>query len=143
MTSKPIELEVELTGESHGHCDCCGNDSHTVWGMVHEVQGPSLAAYWVRWTHGHIAKKGANLDLVVGKWGEGTSANDRASVALLHREVPDQGPQIMVVDAKHSYPAKEAIAANALTRSDVVGTPLANHIFSLIDAIYLQDNRFF
>ncbi len=82
---------------------------------------------------------GANLDLVIGSWGDGTSVNDRSSISLWHKEMPDGSPSLMVVDAE----LKPTLASIALKRDEIVGTPMADQIYPLIDAIYDQDNRFF
>jgi len=132
-------LEVEQAGDSTGHCACCGRTSRTVWGYVHEADGPTLAAYFVRWTDGHIEETGANVDLVLGGWGDGTSRAGRACVSLLHRQMEDGKPSLMIVDAK----AEPEIADKPLKRCEVIGTPLADQVFRLADAIYEQDDRFF
>ncbi|WP_428627527.1 hypothetical protein [Sphingopyxis sp.] len=135
--------EVEIMGESDGKCDCCGNESRRVWGMVHKVEGPTVAAYWMHWTVGHLNEPGANLDLVLGHWGDGTTANDRFGVALRHREQYDEPPSIMVIDPADRPFSDRGLAATLLARSDVIGTPIAAQVFSIIDAIYQQDGRFF
>lgn len=134
--------EVETTGESGGKCDCCGNESRSVWGFVHEADGPTVAAYFMHWTDGHLNEPGANLDLVLGPWGEGTTSDDRYCVALVHRE-QDDAPSVMVVDAADRPIGDGTLAATTLARSDVIGTPLAPMVFSIVDAIYEQDGRFF
>jgi hypothetical protein len=130
-------LEVEPGEESFGHCDCCGRTSHSIWGFIRQVGGPGVAAYWVHWTEGHIEELGADFDLVVGTWGEGTSSADRAAVSLLYREQEDGSPSIMVVDAEE----KPSLADKALKRGEIIGTPLAPQIFALIDAVFLQEKR--
>lgn len=129
---------VEYLGEQVGRCECCGNDSRKVWGQVHSPLG-TVAAYWMHWTVGHLADKGANLDLVIGDWGDGTSAADRCAIAMIHRQSADTAPALMVVDA-HGY---EGLAGVALSRDEVIGTPLAARVFAITDAIYTQDDRFF
>src|SRR6185503_16066828 len=91
-------FEVETMGESGGHCDCCGNESRCVWGMVHDG-GATLAAYWMHWTVGHLSEPGASLDLVLGRWGDDATADDRFAVALMHRQQADGTPSLMVIDA--------------------------------------------
>ena len=49
----------------------------------------------------------------------------------------------MVVDAMARPISNEGLAGSALAREDVIGTPLAAQVFSLTDAIYEQDGRFF
>ena len=135
-------FEAETMGENSGRCDCCGNESRRVWGMVHRRGGPSVAAYWMHWTAGHLSEPGANLDLVIGKWGNGTEAYDRFGVALVHRQLENGTPSLMVVDADGRFSDAD-LAATALKRRDVINTPLAEQVFSIVDAIYLQDSRFF
>lgn len=135
--------EVETTGESGGKCDCCGNESSCVWGMVHKVDGPTVAAYWMHWTVGHLNDPGANLDLVLGPWGDGATANERYGIALLHREQVNGSSSLMVIDSAVRPIGDGTLAATALARGEVIGTPLAPQVFSIVDAIYEQDNRFF
>jgi hypothetical protein len=133
---------VETLGESSGHCDCCGNESRSVWGLAYEGE-TARAAYWMHWTVGHLGEPGANLDLVIGCWGDEATADDRVLVSLLHRQQPDGAPALMVIDAADRGAAKGQLARTALARADVVGTPLAAHVFAIVDAIYVQDGRFF
>ena len=130
-------LVVEPAGENLGTCDCCGRTSHTLLGYVHEAGGPTLAAYFVRWTEGHVDELGSGLDLVVGAWGDGASPANRATVSLVQRRMEDGSPSLMVVDAK----PEPSVAEHALRRDEVVGTPRAAHIFRITDAIYEQDER--
>jgi len=135
--------EVETMGESSGKCDCCGNDSRRVWGMVHNVAGSTVAAYWISWTVGHLNEPGAYFDLVLGRWGDGTNASDRFRVTLLHRAQTNKAPTLMVIDSAIRPSCDGQLAQSALARSDVIGTPIAAQVFSIIDAIYDQDGRFF
>lgn len=138
----PPRFAVEEMGESSGHCDCCGNESRCVWGMVRDGNA-TLAAYWMHWTVGHLTETGANLDLVLGQWGDEASADDRMIVSMVHREQQDGSPALMVIDAADRPVAKGELAHTALARTDVIGTPLAAQVFALVDAIYEQDGRFF
>jgi hypothetical protein len=108
--------------------------------MVHDGDAV-VAAYWMRWTVGHLVDPGANLDLVIGRWGEVANADERLAVSLIHREVPGEQPALMVIDAV-SRPTT-SLAGRSLTRLEVVGTPLAEDVFDLVDVIYEQDGRFF
>ena len=45
--SAAVPLEVETTGESSGHCDCCGRTSQTVWGFVRSQLKEGRQAYVV------------------------------------------------------------------------------------------------
>lgn len=135
-------LTVEKLDESSGLCECCGTTSRCVWGLVHRGS-ETVAAYWMHWTAGHLQQHGANLDLVIGEWGENASAEKRAVVALEHRQQPDGSPALMVIDSAERPVARRDLAAAALTRADVIGSPIAEQVFAITDAIYLQDDRFF
>jgi hypothetical protein len=110
--------------------------------MVHDGDN-TLAAYWMNWTIGHLSDPGANLDLILGRWGEEVSADDRVLVSLLHREQADGNPALMIIDAAERAGDKGELAGTVLDRADVIGTPLAAQVFALVDAIYEQDGRFF
>ena len=142
MSQRQTSYSVELMGETSGHCDCCGNESRRVWGMVYNGD-QALAAYWMHWTEGHLGDLGANLDLVMGRWGDETCASDRVAIALVHRQQPDGDPALMVVDAGDRPHADGSLASTSLRREDIIGTPLAAQVFALTDAIYEQDRRFF
>jgi len=135
-------FKVEATGASSGKCDCCGLESRCVWGLVHDDDA-ARAAYWMQWTAGHMSDHGANLDLILGAWGEGTTADDRFAVALVHRQQADGSPALAFIDAEQRPIAALPLAKIALARKDVIGTPLAEQIFAITDAIYAQDDRFF
>ena len=140
--AEPTRFAVEEMGENGGHCACCGNESRCVWGMVYD-DGTATAAYWMHWTVGHLADEGANLDLVIGRWGDDAGRDDCVGISLLHREQPDGSPALMVIDANERAERFESLAGSALARQDVIGTPLAPQVFSIVDAIYEQDGRFF
>jgi hypothetical protein len=142
MASSHPQFTVEKLDESGGLCDCCGQTSHSVWGFVHQGEA-TVAAYWMHWTVGHLDEPGANLDLVVGAWGDKAEAEDRTAISLLYREPEDAPPALMVIDAPERPIANSVLVGNALLRAEVVGTPLAAHVFSLVDAIWVQDERFF
>lgn len=142
MPEQMLNFTIEKLGDSRGHCDCCGRDSRSVWGLVNQGEA-SIAAYWMRWTEGHLEEVGANLDIVLGQWGEGTTSADRVAVALVHRNQDEGSPSLMVIDAQGRLVADGALAAVGLRRDEVIGTPLAPQVFALVDAIYEQDDRFF
>ena len=49
----------------------------------------------------------------------------------------------MVIDATERPIAQSELVGSALRRNDIIGTPLAAQIFSLSDAVWEQDGRFF
>ena len=133
-------IEVEPTEESGGHCDCCGHQTRTVWGHVHEDQG-TVASYFMQWTVGaSLERHPANFDLVYGQWGDGSSSSDRCAISLLHFE-NENGPGVMVIDAKDRPIATSSLVSQALTHDEIIGTDLATHVFAIFDAVITQDKR--
>jgi hypothetical protein len=134
------ERIIEPTGSNDfGPCSCCGDNSRSVWGFIHHGD-TGEAAYFVHWTLRHVQLHGAHFDLALGRWGEDSSSNDRFAVSLEFRRT-GQGPQFMVIDATDRPIAKGELVSRALRREEVIGTPLAQQVFDIVDAIWLQDQR--
>ena len=131
---------VEPAGQKDfGPCECCGNNSRTVWGYVHEGSG-TVASYFVGWTLGQVPRHGATFDLILGKWGEGASASDRVAVSLRFRRI-ETGPSFMVVDAADRPTGRGGLAAVALARDQVLGSRWEQEAYDVVDAIWLKDTR--
>ena len=129
-------ITVELQGQKDfGPCECCGGMTRRVWGAVHEGDR-SLGVYFVRWKVGEVPRHGAEFDLILGKWGDGTDAGDRVTVSLRFRR-GDDGPSFMVVDA----PSHPSLAEVALTREAVLGSAWEQEAYDVVDAIWLKDGR--
>jgi hypothetical protein len=134
-----IPLEVETDGTNDfGPCECCGNMSRTVRGYLHQGD-VVVAAYYVSWTLGR-PDHGAHFDLIIGKWGDRSTAQDRYGISLAHRLMPN-GSGFMIVDAGGRTAADSKLVGRAMRREEVVGTPLAKQAFALVDAIADQDRR--
>lgn len=143
LREKKAEMmfEVEPTEESDGVCDCCGSQTRTVWGFVHEEGRGTVASYFVQWTVGKsIEDHPANFDLIYGGWGEGATKSDRCAISLVHFE-SEGVPGVSVINANDRPVATSDLVGSAMSREELVGTPLAQHIFSIFDAVILQDNR--
>lgn len=134
-------FEVEPSEESGGFCDCCGNQTRTIWGFVREEGVGAVASYFVQWTVGQsIADHPANFDLIYGAWGEGTTKNDRCAISLVHFEA-EGIPSVSVTNANNRPVASSELVGSAMSREELIGTPLAQKIFAIYDAIILQDSR--
>jgi hypothetical protein len=132
-------LEVEPTGSNDfGPCSCCGNMSRTVWGFVHSLES-AVAAYFVQWTR-NGPDHGASIDLIIGKWGEGTSNEDRQAVSVEYRVFGGKG-SLMVIDAANRPVSESSAAGQALRRDQVIGTPLADDVFAIVDAVFAKEPR--
>ena len=110
-----------------------------IWGYVHRGK-VTKAAYFIEWVPDKVQTHGAAFDLILGKWGEGASPNDRVAVSLVMRRT-NQGPQFMVVDAAGRFHDDPTMTRAALGRNEVVGRPIAKDAFAVIDAVWLADQR--
>lgn len=131
-------VRANFWSESTGHCDCCGKQSKTVWGDLADSSG-TRALYFVQWTvnePGHMP----NFDIVLGPWGSETAPGDRVLVSLLYQPRTGGG-SFMVASGKGRRADDRSLCGRALARADVIGTPLANETFSLVDALWLTEPR--
>lgn len=132
--------EIEPSGESGGTCDCCGKATRSLRGLVRSPEKP-LAAYFMHWTIGaSFGTHPANVDLIIGEWGDGTSALDRVAVSLVYFENED-GPGVMAIDANDRQITQSDLVSRGLSRAEIIGTPLAAQAFAIFDAVLAQDPR--
>jgi hypothetical protein len=94
----------------------------------------------VHWTLTRVHDHGAHFDLIIGRWGERTTAADRVLVALEYR-VLESGPAFMVIDAASRPAATNELVGRALAREEVIGRPIAAEAFAIVDAVLAQDPR--
>jgi hypothetical protein len=130
------EFEIEESGFAGGQCDCCGTPTKRVWGFVRRA-GEPVGAYFVGWTDGK-PDHGAAFDLILGKWGSSATKQDRYATALDLRLI-DGAPQFMVVDAANRVTSESPLVGTSLKRAEVIGTPIAENVFAVIDAVYMSD----
>ena len=71
---------------------------------------------------------------------ERAEAKDRQAVSLEYRIVNRQG-SFIVVDASTRPIVDSTLAGTALKRDDVIGTPFAQTVFAIVDAIFVKDER--
>ena len=127
----------EMKVSDFGPCECCGDVTRRATGMVRR-DGDPYALYEVVWTTHQVVRHGAEFSLILGGMGEGTTAADKFAVALHYFVEPDRFG-FMVVDASETPLASDPLVGRALSREDVVGTPLAHEVFDLVDAIWVKD----
>jgi hypothetical protein len=133
------DIKLEPEAASGGHCDCCGGTTCRVWGFAYH-DGNSLGAYYVTWAIGR-PDHGARVDLVLGHWGDGTTAKDRYVVSMDYRVAEPGGPAFMVIDAQTGSLKDTKLADVLLSRKKIIGTPLATQVFTIVDAIWMKDGR--
>jgi hypothetical protein len=137
MVDYEVEPDSDLTS---GVCPCCGNVSRQITGFVHQGDA-TRAGYSFHWTVGSFPDHPANIDLVMGRWGETASADERFLVSMV-LTLRNGGPDVIVTDATSRPLAKKRdLVSRALKRGQVIGTPLASEVFGLVDAIFLSDPR--
>jgi len=76
--------------------------------------------------------------VVLGGWGECLSAGEGVAVALQYRACKGG---FRVFDAAGTMLAEGPCAGRPLQREEVVGTPLAEKVFELVDAVWLLDEN--
>jgi hypothetical protein len=138
MSSSPLHVEPDNLVTT-GVCACCGRTSRRLTGYVSEGE-PVIAAYIFHWTVGHFPGLPANIDLILGQWSPDATSGDRFAVSL-ELTVRDDRPDVRVIDAAPRFIVLGDLVGAAMERTQVIGTPLAAQVFSVIDAIFEQDNR--
>lgn len=124
--------------ESTGTCACCGHISKTIWGELSQGEA-TVAMYFVQWTLGAPGHE-PNIDLIVGPWGEETGPEHRLAASLLYRPARGGG-SFMVIDGEGRRTDDRALCGRALKSAEIVGTPLAQEVFALVDAVWLTEPR--
>lgn len=137
MSAEDI-TRASFWNESTGHCDCCGKQSKTIWGDLADSSG-TRAVYFVQWTVNEPEHM-PNIDIVLGRWGDGTAPGDRVLVSLLYQPRPGGG-SFMLANGTGRRADDRSLCGRALERADVIGTPLANEVFLLVDALWLTEPR--
>lgn len=137
MTEENI-ARANFWNESLGSCDCCGNQSKTIWGDLSDSSG-TKAVYFVQWTADQ-PRHLPNFDLVLGPSGSGATPSDRVLVSLLYQPRPGGG-SFMVVSGHGRRADDRGLCARALERAEVLGSPLAKEVFSLVDSLWLTEPR--
>jgi hypothetical protein len=89
---------------------------------------------------GHVQDQGANLDFIIGEWGDPAGPERRRSLALAYRLL-ETGPSMMVIDAEHRRTLLGTVAEKVLARAEVIGTALAQDAFAIADPVLAQDTR--
>ncbi len=100
----------------------------------------TVAAYFVQWAVGRVPDHGALFDLILGQWGNATTAADRVLVTLDYR-LNDTGPAFMVIDSAGRPAAESELIGQALARAEVIGQPVAAEAFAVADAVLAHDAR--
>jgi hypothetical protein len=80
------------------------------------------------------------MDMIIGPWGEGATAEKRIAISLAYR-LTETGPSLMVIDARARPIARSPLVGVALERDKVIGTATAGSAFAIADAVLAGDQR--
>jgi hypothetical protein len=133
-----ITIEPSKSSDT-GPCACCGKMSRTVWGYL-SVDGVARAVYYVQWTLGEVRRHGANVDLLMGDWGDGATAQSRVAVSLVVR-MGRGGVELTTIDPGDRPHAQSGLAAHALPGRQVFANPVAADAYAFMHAVFGQDPR--
>lgn len=135
-----MNLRVEPAGENQPTvCDCCGNETKTVWGYVYQHDIP-LAAYFVQWTSKN-KEHYPNFDFLVGTWGDDT-IRDKKLISFVYNATNEEGGSFMAIDSSDRPAARSDLCSMALRRNDVVNDrDLMGIATEIIDAVWRSDPR--
>lgn len=135
-SSDETTLEIEPASmRASGRCACCGKSRRTAWGYVYRNGGPR-ACYFVEWTTGQQTCT-AIVDVVIGRWFDGTTEDDREAVSLEYSLLPT-GPSFSPVDATGRPAAEVGRATKAI---ELTGTALVEEAITMANAIFEVDDR--
>lgn len=109
----------------------------TVWGHVF-VGEKARAVYYARWNDTVLDE----LEFVVsvGEWGDESKPEERACVAVLGRKHEGR-LAFMLVDAKDSSFAGQAVLGSMKAAGEARGSDLAREVFRILDEVLVQDAR--
>jgi hypothetical protein len=127
---EPFTVETSGVDEAVP-CDVCGDTSRSASGYVRGGGGET--AYVVHWTETK-SDHGAQVDLLM-------AADPAHFAAALEFSATSEEPGFMVIDARQRKTWNAFPNVKRLSREDVIGTPLASLVFSIVDAIWVQDPR--
>lgn len=134
------DVRVEPSGSNDfGPCGCCGSMSRTVWGYLYE-EGMARCVYYVQWTLDQVPRHGANIDLLLGSWGDDSTPDDRVAVSLVFR-VGENGPEFASMDPDDREHAKSGMATHGIPGRHVLGNTVAADSYAFTHAIFGQDER--
>ncbi len=134
------DITIEPSNQNDfGPCSCCGAMSRTVWGYL-SVSGEARAVYYVQWTLGQVPRHGANVDLVMGNWADGATADQRVAVSLVYR-FGENGPEFASIDPNGRPHTESGLAAHCIPGRHVLGNPVGADAYAFLHAIFGQDQR--
>lgn len=133
------DLIVSLGEQHESECECCDNRTLSIEGVIDRPDGVGAGVYAVQWTIGS-PENGASFHLVIGPVDDKARVAECVGVRLAYGMTQQGSPGFTVVDANTEYFYFDT-CPRPLPREEVVGTPLAQESFDMVDAIWMQDPR--
>lgn len=118
-------------------CECCGATTRIVRWFVYKA-GTARAVYLVRWSVGE-QHRDSDVAVSIGAWCD-ADQSPRQLVALSLRQLENR-PAFMIVDVEQTRWGSEETLGEPKKRVEIIGTPLADEVFAILDAVALQDMR--
>lgn len=131
MTLNWEEIAVQPNGLEKTPCDCCGKTTIEYRGDLYHKED-WMAFYWVRMSEAHPEAL-PTFHIGTGNWAQGAK-KDKRWIFGSEYDIKSQGFRIMDL-------AKGSDLATWLDRKDVIGTDFAQQAFSMLDAIFMRDER--
>jgi hypothetical protein len=115
-----------------GACPCCGTETACTRGIVIN-DNKRIASYLIKWTVGDPSHAmGWLVSLPDGEWGREVSVSLAYSV--------EHGSFMVRHRGRYSWNADDLAGfGDSLDRDQVIGTPLAERVFSVVDHIWLTN----
>ena len=130
-------LVVELSPPSVGPpCDCCGGVTTTLTRFVYR-DGAAHAVYYAAFSDNHPDRFASAL-VSVGRWGEGSTPDQRVSFCLRLWTSADQH-NVQVVDPSEVGWSEAHITGPKLARSEALAHPSLQDVFAITDLIFADD----
>jgi hypothetical protein len=130
-------LSLECNPPTEGEpCACCGGRTTSLVRYVRK-DGFAHAIYIARYSDNHPDRE-VGAVVMLGPWGEGTSAQDRSAFLLRIREKAGRF-QVMVDDANMAGVDVSGMASHRLTREQALAHPMVREVFAVSDLIVAQD----
>ena len=131
------EMTLEMGPEDAPFpCDDCGGATHVLRGGV-RADGRDRAVYVAAQTEGH---RPIALAVSLGKFGQGTSPQDRLLFTLLAR-VEEGGVEIMVADPERCPFECAEVLGPQLAREDALARPELQEVFRVAEFVASEDPR--
>jgi hypothetical protein len=128
-----IECADRIDG---GRCPCCGGKTTRLTRFVYS-NGDAHAVYYAAFSDNHPDRQ-VSVIVSVGKWGEGSTRDDRTAFSLRLRTSGSEY-QVMVTDASASSWHDASFLGRMLDRGEALKHAWIDEVFHISDHIVTED----